>query len=460
MVGFGLRPRRWASTFALAWFGAFSAADPAAAHPELDEWFSDLAAFEVHVELDETQAGPTIVRLVLPDREVVLELAPSTMAAKAGLVAVTESGAREAASDVILLRGRIVDRADSSAAVSILAGTVQATIRDGSELLLIEAPLDGIGKAWIGANPFAGPAMLAPSPGEVTVAASLHLLEVALIADHEFFLKHGTGTTAKMLAVLNLVDAIFRDQLDLSFDVTATMVHEAAEDPFTNFTSTNLFNNYRDATTQFGNWRAAQGGAIQGAGIAHLFSDRNLNVPPGGKINAGFGFIDTLCDEDRGVSISTAPSIPDSFHAGVVAHEFGHNFGARHDGEAPCASVPAGDFIMEQGVVSTVFSPCTLGIIVAGRDDAACISVESTTTTTTTSTTTTTLATPLCGDFNGDGSLKAPDALGVLRAAVGSIACEKCICDTDASGSIAAGDALRVLRAAVGLDIEINCPAC
>lgn len=460
MVRFGLRLRRCASTFAFASFAAFADTEPAAAHPELDEWFTALAAFEVRVELEETAAGPAIMRLSLPDRDLVLELEASTMDAKAASIVGAQSGVAESASDLVLLRGRVAGRADSSAAVSILHGTVQATIRDGAELLLVEAPLDGVGKAWIGANPFAGPTMLAPSPDAVAVEASLHVLEVALVADHEFFLKHGAGTTAKMLAVLNLVDAIYRDQLDLAFDVTATMVHETAEDPFTEFTSANLFNNYRDATTQFGNWRATQGGAIQGAGIAHLFSDRNLNVPPGGKINAGFGFIDTLCDEDRGVSISTAPSIPDSFHAGVVAHEFGHNFGARHDGEAPCASVPVGDFIMEQGVVSTVFSPCTLGVIVAGRDEAACISLESSTTTTTISTTTTTLLEPLCGDFNGDGSLKAPDALGVLRAAVGSIACAECICDTDANGSIAAGDALRVLRAAVGLDIEITCPAC
>ena len=454
MAPFTLRLRRCVSTFALASFAGFASAEPAAAHPELDEWFTGLAVFEVRVELEEAATGPTLVRLALPDRDLVLELESSAMAAKAARLAAAAADGREAASDVILLRGRIVDRADSSAAVSILNGTLQATIRDGAELLLVEAPLAGIGKAWVGANPFAGPTMLAPSPDAATVEASLHVLEVALIADHDFFLKHGAGTTAKMLAVLNLVDAIYRDQLDLAFDVTATMVHETAEDPFTEFTSANLFNNYRDATTQFGNWRATQGGAIQGAGIAHLFSDRNLNVPPGGKINAGFGFIDTLCDEDRGVSISTAPSIPDSFHAGVVAHEFGHNFGARHDGEAPCATVPVGDFIMEQGVVSTVFSPCTLGVIVAGRDEAACVSLESSTTTTTT------LLEPLCGDFNGDGSLKAPDALGVLRAAVGSIACAECICDTDANGSIAAGDALRVLRAAVGLDIEIHCSAC
>jgi hypothetical protein len=56
--------------------------------------------------------------------------------------------------------------------------------------------------------------------------------------------------------------------------------------------------------------------------------------------------------------------------------------------------------------------------------------------------------------------ITASDALAVLSAAVGSIACELCVCDVDGSGSIAATDGLATLRAAVGLAIELNCPTC
>lgn len=56
--------------------------------------------------------------------------------------------------------------------------------------------------------------------------------------------------------------------------------------------------------------------------------------------------------------------------------------------------------------------------------------------------------------------LKAADALGILRSAVGSIPCELCVCDVDNSGAIRAADALRVLRVAVGQTLTVSCPAC
>jgi dipeptidyl aminopeptidase/acylaminoacyl peptidase len=67
---------------------------------------------------------------------------------------------------------------------------------------------------------------------------------------------------------------------------------------------------------------------------------------------------------------------------------------------------------------------------------------------------------PVCGDVSGDRKVSAGDALSTLRAAVGSGACEKCMCDVDESDSITAGDALRILRAAVGQPVELGCVEC
>jgi len=50
------------------------------------------------------------------------------------------------------------------------------------------------------------------------------------------------------------------------------------------------------------------------------------------------------------------------------------------------------------------------------------------------------------------------DALFVLKAAVGSQACNKCECDVNDDASISAGDALRTLKAAVGQGIDLICP--
>lgn len=82
------------------------------------------------------------------------------------------------------------------------------------------------------------------------------------------------------------------------------------------------------------------------------------------------------------------------------------------------------------------------------------------TTTTTIESTTTTLPSSFCGDWSADGEVTATDALGTLKAAVGTSSCADCICDTDSSGEISAADALRVLRYAVGQPVVLDCPPC
>ncbi|HYC54297.1 MAG TPA: LamG domain-containing protein [Candidatus Binatia bacterium] len=52
----------------------------------------------------------------------------------------------------------------------------------------------------------------------------------------------------------------------------------------------------------------------------------------------------------------------------------------------------------------------------------------------------------------------ASDALGTLRAAVGSRLCRRCICDVDGSGSVVATDSLLTLKKAVGQVVELSCP--
>jgi hypothetical protein len=82
------------------------------------------------------------------------------------------------------------------------------------------------------------------------------------------------------------------------------------------------------------------------------------------------------------------------------------------------------------------------------------------TTTTALVTTTSTMPGAMCGDANDDGLIAATDALIALNAAVGTTACESCVCDADASGAITAADALRLLRAAVGEPVPLACPPC
>jgi hypothetical protein len=98
--------------------------------------------------------------------------------------------------------------------------------------------------------------------------------------------------------------------------------------------------------------------------------------------------------------------------------------------------------------------------------------IPTTTTTTTTSTTltpptttttigsTSTTAPAACGDADGDGDVKAGDALLALHASVGTDSpCTLSRCDVDASGTITASDALKILKRAVGSEVVLDCPA-
>ncbi|HYC57646.1 MAG TPA: thrombospondin type 3 repeat-containing protein [Candidatus Binatia bacterium] len=63
-----------------------------------------------------------------------------------------------------------------------------------------------------------------------------------------------------------------------------------------------------------------------------------------------------------------------------------------------------------------------------------------------------------CGQPLTDGLVpKASDALGVLRAAVGTIDCAACVCDVNGNGTITATDALATLRRAVGAPVQLQC---
>lgn len=66
-----------------------------------------------------------------------------------------------------------------------------------------------------------------------------------------------------------------------------------------------------------------------------------------------------------------------------------------------------------------------------------------------------------CGQPSSSGTAPvASDALGILRAAVGTLPCVTCVCDVTADGKIAAADALQVLKFAVGSGGTLKCLEC
>jgi hypothetical protein len=64
----------------------------------------------------------------------------------------------------------------------------------------------------------------------------------------------------------------------------------------------------------------------------------------------------------------------------------------------------------------------------------------------------------ICGDYNGDSSVTAPDALGTLRTAVKLETCQRALCDFTGDNVITTRDALAILKTSVGTGPEPMCP--
>ncbi len=65
---------------------------------------------------------------------------------------------------------------------------------------------------------------------------------------------------------------------------------------------------------------------------------------------------------------------------------------------------------------------------------------------------------PTCGDANDDGIVSTPDALIVLKVAVGTRNCPAYACNVNFAGGVTPADALLVLKRAVGQDVALTCP--
>ena len=93
-------------------------------------------------------------------------------------------------------------------------------------------------------------------------------------------------------------------------------------------------------------------------GLTHLWTGKDVKGSDDNSSTVGIAYTGALCDRLFGVGLSEGRNR--SFDSLIAAHEIGHNFGAPHDGESPCADV-TGDFIMAASLNgSKQFSQCSL----------------------------------------------------------------------------------------------------
>ncbi len=193
------------------------------------------------------------------------------------------------------------------------------------------------------------------------------LLEV--VADYEFFLMHGGGAEAAILARLNIVDGIFLNQLNIDIEIDTLQIFGNANDPFTSKVPAELLDEVR-------NYRLASGFT---RGATHLLTGRDLSGS-----TRGIAFFGAACSTEFGAALSQQTA--DTWISALTtAHEIGHTLGAWHDNESstmngarnPCEFAPPG-FLMEATINGNDrFSQCSLDTIerflASGTPQAACV---------------------------------------------------------------------------------------
>jgi len=194
---------------------------------------------------------------------------------------------------------------------------------------------------------------------------TLGLLPIAMIADFEMYQIHGGATSDYVSSILNQVSLIYQKDLSVLLQANSVTVYTTAADPFTSTS------NPYDLLSEVGTVRATDGGAIHGAGLAHLYTGRDLS----GKV-VGLATVGKLCANASGVGLSQYFTTNNYLQMLLTAHEIGHNFGAYHDNKLEyCPDTPS-HFIMSPNldrVWYDEFSDCSLSYMESELAVASCV---------------------------------------------------------------------------------------
>lgn len=202
---------------------------------------------------------------------------------------------------------------------------------------------------------------------EMAAAGTVKKLEIVLVADYEYYQEHGANSAADLQNILNQIDGIYQSELGVTLHVAGTVVFTTSSDPFSNTTDPVAL------LQQFSSYRSSTNGIVHTAGLAHLFTNREIasNV-------IGIAWLGALCDSYYGTGLSQDFTSENKSLVLLTAHEIGHNFNAPHDNQSgsACASTPFG-YIMNPYVSTSLalqFSPCSENQIAPEIASASCLS--------------------------------------------------------------------------------------
>jgi len=148
-------------------------------------------------------------------------------------------------------------------------------------------------------------------------SGDLRELDIATEADFEYnqLFAGAGGANAEILAILNSVDAIYRNQLNIRLRVTFQNTWTTPADPYTSFNAVVLLDQFLEY------WN--ENFSSNNFDVATLYTGRNLIGS-----TAGIAFLSAACTS---FSYNLVQARERSLAVPVSAHEIAHNLGADHD---------------------------------------------------------------------------------------------------------------------------------
>ncbi len=166
-------------------------------------------------------------------------------------------------------------------------------------------------------------------PGGAT-ADSILEAEIAFDVDYELYQLLGSSTSAvtdQIATWINLVNTAYERDVGLSHRISAVIIRTNPNDPYTTTDYSGLLNQFRYE------WNSNHSDIRRDG--AHLLTGNALS---GGVI--GYALIGTICRSNSSYSLSrplyTTTRL--NWQTGIIAHELGHNWSARHcNGDSDCS---------------------------------------------------------------------------------------------------------------------------
>jgi hypothetical protein len=202
---------------------------------------------------------------------------------------------------------------------------------------------------------------LEPVEGAVAGSPGFYIAEIAIDADHEYFLDYGniSAVQDQINTVINAMNVEYERDVLIRHVITTIIVRSAASDPYTSSSSGVLLGEFKN------HWNNYQVDVHRD--VAQLFTGRDLD-----SNYIGVAYLGEICTSwAYGVVQSNFSGSALAYQTDLSAHELGHNWAADH---CSCSNPP---YTMNPTIIgSNRFHP-TLSVpdMIAYRDTRGCLDV-------------------------------------------------------------------------------------